>query len=204
MVNSNLPLKEPKKTQTFIDRVIAFEMDETGALKLSEHDHKIYTVIKYAHDLLLDGFHDSEAVVRLKVKFPDIGKSTLFNHIKIARQAFSFKNSIDVETERYIWLQQNKKLYKLICETHPQVAEKLLGQRAKYLKFDQDNQMLDPDQYGNHKYYMVIGNKQVNILHAEKLTEQERKEIVDTLDITFIEEESKLLTEHVTKRSGGN
>lgn len=191
-------LMRPKKTKSIIDRIVDFEMDETGNVQLSEDDKKIYHVLKYAHDLLMDSWCDKDVVQRLKVRHPDIGRSTLYRYVSMSRDCFRFKNEIDIELEKKAWLEMNKKGTRLALDTGNLIAfERFLSQRAKYLKFDQETRTIDPDEYGNHRYYFLIGNIEINIDHAQKLTVDEVERISNTLTNAFADEQQELLTEYV-------
>jgi hypothetical protein len=199
---NNEPLKLPNP-ETAIDRMRAHLFHD---VQLSDRELELLDRYNWIDNQINSGLTDKEIVSAVKKQF-DISASQAYKDISTTKLVFASRSILDKEYYRWWLFQQHLKLYRKL-ELNDRFREmvELQKQIFKTLGLDKDEQKaLDPDQYGNHNFFMIINQDsgpkvQINFNEAHKLTEAEFRAIREQIESNYQTQQEGLLNQYIDER----
>lgn len=201
---NNSPLKIPNQ-ETGIDRMRAhlFHGHEISIKELEILDR-----YNFIDNQINQGLTDREIVSLVSKKF-DVSTPQAYKDISSTKLVFASRSILDKEYYRWWEFQQSLKLYKKL-ELNDRFKEMVMLRKhiGEVLGLDKvDEKVLDPDQYGNHNFFMIINQDsgpkiQINFNQAHNLSEEEFRSIRQQIENNYQDEQQQLLTQFVDTRHG--
>jgi len=196
-----------------VDKLTLVAAGKIPIEECTEKEQWCFRVFNYIHDLILGPpapATDAEIFKALKVKWPEISRTTVHRYITMCKKTFSFQGIVDKDWERYFFLQQNIRLYNMAMSTNNHMAaERILASRAKYANLDKlDRVKPHPDTYGNHNYYVIFKtNNSESILkldlnNTHKLSPEALDNVIKEINANSFSEHDQILDEYI--KSGTN
>jgi hypothetical protein len=202
MINEPLKLRN---TETSIDRLRAHMFHGN---EISNKEMELLDRYNFIDNQINQGQTDKEIVSAIVKKF-EVSPSQAYKDISSTKLVFASRSILDKDYYRWWLFQQHLKLYKKL-ELNDKFKEmvELQKQIFKTLGLDKEaEKVLDPDQYGNHKFFMIINQDngpkiQINFNEANKLTEEQFKSIREQIENNYHIEQEQLLNTFVDERHG--
>ncbi len=201
---NNNPLRIPNP-ETGVDRIRAHMFH---GMDISEKETEILERYNFIDNLINQGLTDKEIVSAALKRF-ELSTAQAYKDISATKLVFASRSILDKEYYRWWEFQQSLKLYKKL-ELNDRFKEMVMLRKhiSEVLGLDKvDEKVLDPDQYGNHKFFMIINQDsgpkiQINFNEAHKLSEAEFRSIREQLENNYQEQQQNILTEYIDNRHG--
>lgn len=198
----NEPLRFPDP-ETNLDRIRAHVF---AGNDISLREAEVLQRYNFIDNQISQGITDREIVVSIQKRF-EISQAQAYRDIASSKLVFASRSLLDKDYYRWWLFQQHLKLYKKL-ELNDRFKEmvELQKQIYKTLGLDKDDvKALDPDQYGNHNFFMIINQDsgpkvQINFNEANKLSEDEFHSIREQLENNFQDEQQDLLKKYIDNR----
>lgn len=200
----NDPLKFPDP-ETNLDRIRAHVF---AGNDISYREEIVLERYNFIDNLISQGNTDKELVSAIMKRF-QISTAQAYRDIAATKLVFASRSLLDKDYYRWWLFQQHLKLYKKL-ELNDKFKEmvELQKQMFKTLGLDKDDvNVLDPDKYGNHNFFMIINQDsgpkiQINFNEAHKLSEEQFKSIRDQLENNYQDQQESLLKSFIDDRHG--
>lgn len=188
--------------KSLLDKFVQYLKSDDNSVPLSDKEQEHFDRINYADNLLMRGFTDSEVVNTMKKRYPNLSKRTFYNDCNAARAVHGSVSVMDK-----VWLK--KMLWQMHLKSHA-LAE-AVGDLTNMVRTEalmiktagldkQDDQTLNPDDYGNHNYYLILKNPtnekqflQIDMKGISRLPDVEVKMLEEQIAVQFQSENAKML-----------
>ncbi len=202
MNNDSLRFPSP---ETGLDRIRAHVFHGTD---ISDKEMEILDRYNFIDNQINQGLTDKE-IVNAAIKKYSISQAQAYKDISATKLVFASRSILDKDYYRWWLFQQHLKLYRKL-ELNDRFKEmvELQKQIFKTLGLDKDDpKVLDPDQYGNHNFFMIINQEsgpklQINFNEAHRLTEDQFKKIRESIESNYQSEQEKILKSYIEDRHG--
>ncbi|HMT28023.1 MAG TPA: hypothetical protein PKD91_01965 [Bacteroidia bacterium] len=200
----NEPLRFPDP-ETNLDRIRAHVF---AGNDISFQEMRVLDRYNFIDNQISQGLTDKEIVSAVIKKF-EVSTAQAYRDLSATKLVFASRTLLDKNYYRWWLFQQHLKLYKKL-ELNDRFKEmvELQKQIYKTVGLDQeDPKVLDPDQYGNHQFFMIINQDsgpkiQINFNEAHKMSEEDFNKVREQLENNFQEEQQNLLNKYVDDRHG--
>ncbi len=182
------------------DKLVAYVSSPDGEVPLTAKEQIQMERINMADNLMNRDFTDREIVYAMKKRYPALSDRTFYNDINDAKYVFGSCAIFNKKYDRKWLMELHKRHLKLIIEAEDW-ASVVRMHKQMYLTaglHNTDDEALDPKQYGNHNYYLIMKgdvnqNTQINLKDAEKIPDAELDVIIEKVNSHFDDQQSQQL-----------